>query len=654
MKSINSLGLRRCALLLLVFIALPFFQLKPIGIQILMGTFFFVSWMLGKRRTYIPWYAQTLLTLGAGFYCFNQYSTLKGIAPAVSLLTLLALLQSFDLKRVKDFTVFVLICQLLLLGQLLDEFSLWFAFYILIVSVFLFILLARFHKIVEMNTAEERFSKARRGLLKKIYLYSLPLTVVLFVVFPRIPIGNVFSISKKPLGKTGFTAELRPGSISEIAEDDSTYLRVKIDETAVPMPLLYWRGGILSENRGFSWEKGKILRKSSFKYNSKTKFEYRVFLDSLESSPLFHLKGTRGFRDYSPGHRTYNPGGIVQFHPFGNHKVSYVGQFSGVKSHSINQGDLKKYLQVDSSVGEKVKELASRLKGGNSNSTYKNITEFFRLGSFTYTFKPGLSNLENFIFTNKVGFCEHFSSAAAVLLRLNKVPARIITGFHGGLYNPSGGYYQVRGQDAHAWLEYWDGEKWQRGDPTEVVAPDRIAYGFEGLLSRDEIPGGMDLKEFIGMRRENFFAKLVFAWDSVYTDLNQKFLNYDYKAQRDLINFGKLKRYTSLILISFCLGLFALITFFWRRFLFTKRTPLEKAYSSFLRKLKKAGIEKAPSEGALSLERRIPRTWDSSSEAVEILTLYREVLYANRSFKLDQFLTKAKAFRPAKIKPSGL
>jgi hypothetical protein len=654
MKVLNFLGLRRCSLLLLLFIALPFYHLKPLGVQILMGTFFFVSWMLGRKKTNIPWYLQTFMTLGAGLYCFNQYSTLKGIAPAVSLLTLLALLQSFDLKKIKDFTVFVLICQLLLLGQLLDEFSLWFALYVLLVSIFLFVLLARFHKIIEINTAEDRFSIARRGLIRKIFIFSLPLTLILFVVFPRIPIGNVFSISKKALGKTGFTAELRPGTISEIAQDDSTYLRVKIDEGAIPMPLLYWRGGILSENRGFSWEKGKILRKSSFHFNKKVKFEYQVFLDSLESAPLFHLKGTKNFLKFSPGHRSYNPGGIIQFHPFGNHKINYVAEFSGVKSHHINRGDLKKYLQVDSSVGSKVRELAQELKGENSTLTYQNITNYFKLEGFSYTFRPGISGLEDFLFSNKLGFCEHFSSATAVLLRLNGIPSRIITGFHGGLYNPSGGYYQIRGQDAHAWLEYFNGEMWLRGDPTEVVAPERITYGFEGLLSKDEVPQGMELKDFIGMRRENFFAKIVFAWDSVYTELNQKFLNYDYKAQRDLMDFGKLRRYSSSILLFICLGLFALFTYLWRRFLYSPKLPLEKAYSRFLLKLKKVGFEKHISEGALSLENRIPRTWDSYLEASEILSLYREIKYAENTSKLDQFLTKTRSFRPAKWRGSGL
>ncbi|MFT6602673.1 MAG: transglutaminase-like putative cysteine protease, partial [Bacteriovoracaceae bacterium] len=400
--------------------------------------------------------------------------------------------------------------------------------------------------------------------------------------------------------------------------------------------------------------KGKILRKRSFNYNKEIKFDYQVYLDSLESAPLFHLKGTKNFKSFSPGHRSYSPGGIVQFHPFGNHKLSYTAEFSGIKSHFINRGDLKKFLQVDSSVGDRIKDLAASFKAQDAGSTYKNISEYFRLQNFSYTLKPGQSTLENFLFTSKVGFCEHFSSAAAVLLRLNGIPSRIVTGFHGGLYNPTGGYYQVRGQDAHAWLEYWDGNLWQRGDPTEVVAPNRITYGYEGLLSGNEIPQGMELKDFIGMKRENVFSKLLFAWDSLYTDLNQKFLSYDYSAQRDLINLGKLKRYSSAILLLFCLGLFALFTYFWRRSLKVGDSPLEKAYAEFLGKLRKAGIAKELSEGALSLEERIPRTWSGYHETKEILVLYRDIKYAEELHKLDQFLTKTKGFRPAKINGSGL
>jgi hypothetical protein len=46
------------------------------------------------------------------------------------------------------------------------------------------------------------------------------------------------------------------------------------------------------------------------------------------------------------------------------------------------------------------------------------------------------------------------------------VPARIVGGFYGGKLNPLTGYFVVRREDAHAWVEVFDGNGWRTFDPT--------------------------------------------------------------------------------------------------------------------------------------------------------------------------------------------
>jgi hypothetical protein len=283
-----------------------------------------------------------------------------------------------------------------------------------------------------------------------------------------------------------------------------------------------------------------------------------------------------------------------------------------------------------------------------------NITNFLRSEKFSYTLSPGEQTLDEFLFENKRGFCEHFSSVSTILMRLNGIPSRIVTGFHGGLYNDSGGYYQVRGQDAHAWMEYWNGEIWKRGDPTEVVAPERLSLGSDGFLLRAELPEGMSLRDYVGMKQSAAWARFMLAWDSFYNNLNQKFLEYDYSVQRDLFNFKKIRRYSGAILMGLCLLLLGFVTWVWKRRLTDPLPPLDKAYMKILKKLKDAGLERRPGEGALTLERRLPRDWSSFTETSEILELYREVKYREDGTKLDQFLTKSNEFRPAKIEGKPL
>jgi hypothetical protein len=91
--------------------------------------------------------------------------------------------------------------------------------------------------------------------------------------------------------------------------------------------------------------------------------------------------------------------------------------------------------------------------------------------SFSYTLDelPVSSNpLEDFILVSQKGNCEYFAAAMAVMLRMADIPSRLISGYHGGVYNESGEYYAVNQSNAHVWVEAWNEEEgaWLRYDPT--------------------------------------------------------------------------------------------------------------------------------------------------------------------------------------------
>lgn len=72
-----------------------------------------------------------------------------------------------------------------------------------------------------------------------------------------------------------------------------------------------------------------------------------------------------------------------------------------------------------------------------------------------------------FLYKYKKGYCEQFATALAVMCRSIGIPARLVTGYTSGTYNPFTGYYEVRGSDAHAWVEVMTGVfGWVELDPT--------------------------------------------------------------------------------------------------------------------------------------------------------------------------------------------
>ncbi len=83
---------------------------------------------------------------------------------------------------------------------------------------------------------------------------------------------------------------------------------------------------------------------------------------------------------------------------------------------------------------------------------------------------PGADTVNEFLFGNRVGFCEQISTSLAVMLRSLGIPAREVVGYVPGSYNPVTDLYQVRADDAHAWVQVWfPGYGWQSFDPTAVV-----------------------------------------------------------------------------------------------------------------------------------------------------------------------------------------
>jgi protein-glutamine gamma-glutamyltransferase len=125
-------------------------------------------------------------------------------------------------------------------------------------------------------------------------------------------------------------------------------------------------------------------------------------------------------------------------------------------------------------------QLAQRLKRGARDSyEFVRRVDLYLDKGFRYDESPapgpaGEPPLEHFLFESKAGYCQHFSGAMALLLRMGGVPARVATGFSPGGFSRRQGEWVVRDRDAHSWVEAWfDGIGWVTFDPTPTATPAR-------------------------------------------------------------------------------------------------------------------------------------------------------------------------------------
>ena len=124
--------------------------------------------------------------------------------------------------------------------------------------------------------------------------------------------------------------------------------------------------------------------------------------------------------------------------------------------------------------------LARRLKRGTETPyDYVLAVNRYLQDGFTYDedpadITPGRATLDAFLFDTRSGYCQHFSGAMALLLRMGGIPTRVVTGFSPGGYSKSKRAWIVRDTDAHSWVEAWfDDWGWVTFDPTPAGTPAR-------------------------------------------------------------------------------------------------------------------------------------------------------------------------------------
>ncbi len=142
--------------------------------------------------------------------------------------------------------------------------------------------------------------------------------------------------------------------------------------------------------------------------------------------------------------------------------------------------------------------LAQELKSRTETPyEYVEAVEEFLGGDFSYSETPpqAARTLDGFLFDARIGFCQQFSGAEALLLRMGGVPARVATGFTSGSFDEQDKEYVVRDFDAHSWVEVWfPGYGWVQRDPTPASAPPRSQPGENrGIGAPGGLPGAPSL-----------------------------------------------------------------------------------------------------------------------------------------------------------------
>ena len=145
----------------------------------------------------------------------------------------------------------------------------------------------------------------------------------------------------------------------------------------------------------------------------------------------------------------------------------------------------QKITVSDYPVTPEVRAMAQQIAGSETDPMRQaGAIEAYLARRFRYVADPSTigrtMTVDQFLLQEQRGHCEYFAAGMVALMTALNVPARIVGGFYGGTLNPLTGYFIVRREDAHAWVEVWDGKAWQTFDPTPASL--RPGNTHEGLL----------------------------------------------------------------------------------------------------------------------------------------------------------------------------
>ena len=569
-----------------------------------------IAFLQHKFKYHVPGVLKFFLLLISFIVVFAEFGSFRSLAPWVSLVGTLGILKLFELKTIRDFFLYATIIELMLVGSFLTVDSIAMIIYMGIITLGMFALMFQHRSSFKGRPWKRVYS----SVIAKIFVFSLPLAVILFFIFPRVYIGNFFFNTVAPAGNTGFVERLKPGDFQEIILSNNPIFRATFNGKEPNLRDLYWRVSVLTLNRGFGWEPGLSSGFSEKSYTKEKHFHYRIDFDSLESSMIPLLENSAGLKRLSRGMMLRKTGGTYKIFPLSNQKISYWAETFTPEKTTLATKLRENYIAFDTTQNQRFLKWANNYKGAKDlNSVVDYFFNHLRKENYLYTLKPGSTVAENkldhFFFDLKKGYCEHFSSAMAIFLRTQGIPTRIITGFHGGLYNDLGNYFLVRGRDAHAWVEAYDEKRgWMRLDPTEVVGVDRLNLGALGFFSRNERLTGEADDDFLKRQSRGMFARIKFLADLVYYDLNQRFLGYDLERQRDLLKkFGiKGKQRLKLTLTVIFIG----ILFYFLLNLYLKKSDRNEKnprywYDRFLKKMAKKGMPILKTEGPMDYLNRL-------------------------------------------------
>ncbi|WP_284879250.1 DUF3488 and transglutaminase-like domain-containing protein [Acinetobacter variabilis] len=628
-------------------------------IPVLLSIIFVISllciWIFLKRQKPFPKIGTFLLTALALGSIYLSHQSFIGVEAGVAVLSTFLFAKSLETKNRRDLIILFNFALFVAASSFLYSQS--FGMAVVIILCLLSCLIGLYR--IQTSEFQQSQQSPRIALQQdakyvgRFVLYALPFFILLFIFFPRLPPLWHIPIPENK-GITGIGDSMSPGDIAELSQSNALAFRIIGDVSKLPpRSELYWRALVLDEYDGQRWtssfinqqplirQPGEVVPVSTSGWN----YQY------LAADPsVFWVMGLEKSMPLERRYYNRQDWSIVPRRLTQRVEPIHLQWLGSQNTESILPEQFVQRLntQTQAHLDTQAQQLAQRLylqSEEDPRRYIRTVLNWYQQNHFVYTLKPGVlgkNRIDEFLFKFRQGFCEHYASSFVMLMRYVGIPARVVTGYQGGQLAPDGKSWEVRQLDAHAWTEVWIDQRWQRFDPTAMVAPQRIDDGMQNLISQDERVWASN--SGWTSHRNIWLTKLRVWSDYASYQWQSKVVGYNAESQQGwLAKLGLSSVYSSVIILISGIGILVLLyilkIYFKNRQL---QSPFEHSIQQFNQSLKKK-LKRQPAETFHQWMLRLSKQVQGEDQAVffEAIRLFEKSIYSGREFS-DQDLKQFK------------
>lgn len=584
------------------------------------------------RAGYPRGWVKMLLMLGVGFAVYFSRGSLVGLEAGVVLLIAAFILKLVEMRTRRDALVLIFLGLFAVVTSYLFEDGLLAGLYSLLPVT---VLLAALIGLQQGSLVTRPWPTLR--LAGSLLLQAVPVMIVLFLFFPRLP--PLWSLPQPPArGTTGLADSMAPSDLASLGQSAALAFRVTFDGAPPAQAQLYWRAVTFERFDGRRWSQshpvqlldvpewqpaGEPIGYSVVMQASGRPWLYTLDVPQVQDAPArlmgdFHLQLPRPVDQ-----------------PLMYRALSWP---EARREAQTAPASLGRALSLPETGNPRSRAWAAELvrREGEPEAIVRALLRHFNRQPYRYTLKPpavGADIVDGFLFDTRAGFCAHYAGAMTFVLRAAGIPARVVAGYQGGEFNPTGGYLSVRQYDAHAWVEYWTpGRGWVSVDPTFQVAPERVERGLQEALGAEQEFLEDEPLSLLRFRGIGWVDRLRFSWDNLNHGWQRWVLGYQAESQARLLRqwFGRFEAshlaFGLVAAAGALLGLLALLLLKpWQR----QQDPQQRAFLRFERLLARHGLVREPGEGARSFARRAASALPAQAALIEgFLQRYEAQRYA--------------------------